>query len=1592
MPVDRVVARQLAAIEEARAGVAALAAREQELTADLRIAQAARIRLAGSGAAAPAIAEAEAQAKTLVARRDEVRASRLRAADDLRRARDVLVEQKTPDQLVASLAGTHPIAMLPVRLETRFFNSGNELRVRIFPDQIHLRQHDPALTADESAAAAWYWSRRAAAGGAAAAATREWDELVRRFGGWRAAWIVEAGRPGAPVPPARAARWSRTSTAAALPDRWLIVGYSGGKEQFRKWGKAVPDEIAVGLTPDPAADPAAAAGPDPTDLPLPAELKWIADYATAEATGMAVTITQADVAAGGSPLASGVERLVAIGVDWTLTPAQGASALGDLLEGHLYSDGLAVVPQGTPTNNTASAPAPAAASVPDPSVLEAAAAASTSMSRALGLLLGVADTPALRRIPGGTSTEVATAGHLLGALWSGTLGYYLSKMLDPLISAATVAAVREHAVTYLRPSGVVPVFRVGRQPYGILPVLPASRKSAAAADGYDPGSPFEANLFDTLAKMRAPWSLVTNWVPRVITGAQPNDTAGTIETRMKRILEQAPVATALRYRRVLSVSTAANSGLPNEVKDVQQRLFELLQAHFGWNKRPYVAGLTLENDHYPLPAPFVQAAAPGPLPLAPNYLAEMALLLTQPTGRDQLGQRLTQIEHSGTLLAALVALGAIQTIDAAVLNVVIPHLEIDPTIKAAVEKGYFPTGETINVAEATTARRGTVVASSPHDVAHVILPSVDARLTVSELVAIGATSATVSRKLPAGALDALRALIADLDYLKSRNADEIDWAFRGVLDCFSYRLDAWMTSLANRRLADVRARPASASGTYIGGYGWVEDLKPESSPASQGYVFAPSLAHAATAAILRSGYISQGSEPQSALAVDLSSERVARALQVLEGVSRGQPLAALLGYRLERGLRTRSPLLARFILPLRKVAPLRPARAGTAAPAGPSESLSARDVCDGVALLDRLRSDRAGLLSAIATAATPAPAAAAEIAALMPQVAAELGVLAELMDAVSDVLIAEGVYQTVLGNPDRAGAALAVLDHQIRPLEPQVVETPRTGHRYTQRVGIVTGEMLPAADDQPIVDPILLAWAPLAGDARSKAEPRVNAWIARILGSPERYRFAGDLVTKSEARREERTPLNPIGLAALGLSPLGLMAAAKAGSQGQPSELQQRIVHALVANVGATPSEDTTIELSPRAPEAEAAAIGLAALESILGLLGDLLGSARSLDARDFALATDPTTAAVRVTDVRTRADALIKKFRTLAEPLHLARLEKPPRPAAVRAALLDLSDAGFPGAFPAVLAPAAGAFTPQASLRLLDQARDVDTAASGALARIDALDAAWAGRGAMPDSAEVEHHVARIRELLGKDFLLVSPFDPGRADHLAASLNDQQALNAGDPLAAAGWLPRLGLVRPPLDRLARVTTAAELLRNLPADAGLRVMQLPHAPGARWLALPQGGRRPAADLAIVLQSFTPLAFDGQPLAGFFCDEWNESIPNAAETVAATFHYNAPGARPPQAIVVAAPPSLTQASWSTEAVLAAANEALSLAKLRMIGPAQLDFHGLLLPTTYLPDGFTVDVPGISFSSMREALAKDLGVVELVTGKNTVWKSS
>ena len=100
------------------------------------------------------------------------------------------------------------------------------------------------------------------------------------------------------------------------------------------------------------------------------------------------------------------------------------------------------------------------------------------------------------------------------------------------------------------------------------------------------------------------------------------------------------------------------------------------------------------------------------------------------------------------------------------------------------------------------------------------VPGVDPARTVRESLdaALAAQDFADAALRPLGELRASLARIARADSASlARHAS-------GTLDLTSHRLDTWITSLATQRLAHVRT--GQPEGLRIGGYGWVENLKP----------------------------------------------------------------------------------------------------------------------------------------------------------------------------------------------------------------------------------------------------------------------------------------------------------------------------------------------------------------------------------------------------------------------------------------------------------------------------------------------------------------------------------------------------------------------------------------------------------------------------------------------------------------------------------------------------------------------------------------------------------------------------------------------
>src|SRR6185503_4431229 len=83
----------------------------------------------------------------------------------------------------------------------------------------------------------------------------------------------------------------------------------------------------------------------------------------------------------------------------------------------------------------------------------------------------------LLNLPNATAKEQVDAQHMNTALWQATWGYFLLQMLwagetnqSTTLSDPDIDWARKHFIDYVRASGPLPSLRIGKQPYGILPV------------------------------------------------------------------------------------------------------------------------------------------------------------------------------------------------------------------------------------------------------------------------------------------------------------------------------------------------------------------------------------------------------------------------------------------------------------------------------------------------------------------------------------------------------------------------------------------------------------------------------------------------------------------------------------------------------------------------------------------------------------------------------------------------------------------------------------------------------------------------------------------------------------------------------------------------------------------------------------------------------------------------------------------------------------------------------------------------------------------------------------------------------------------
>jgi hypothetical protein len=242
------------------------------------------------------------------------------------------------DWFAQPLQAAVPIAFLPLRLETRFGADAAgqpQLWVRAFPDNIHVNSFEPDLTPAELSARQAFFADPQATGTDAGQRLAAWAAMAQRFGAARAAWILSADAAAAG---SKTADWTRAAATDLLPDRLIFTAYDAEGGVVRQAGAEIADGLTLGPSPS-GGDPAS----DET-------LRWLRDFQHAIDTGLAVRLPIS-----AAQRSNGFTRVLVFGVKSRLAPEQAAMRLGQAIDAHHYTDGLELLPLGTPTNNAEAA-------------------------------------------------------------------------------------------------------------------------------------------------------------------------------------------------------------------------------------------------------------------------------------------------------------------------------------------------------------------------------------------------------------------------------------------------------------------------------------------------------------------------------------------------------------------------------------------------------------------------------------------------------------------------------------------------------------------------------------------------------------------------------------------------------------------------------------------------------------------------------------------------------------------------------------------------------------------------------------------------------------------------------------------------------------------------------------------------------------------------------------------------------------------------------------------------------------------------------------------------------------------------------------
>ncbi len=757
-----------------------------------------------------------------------------------------------------------PILLLPLQIETRLV--GTELLIRISPDEIFLDNHNEQLTAKEIELGNQYHSK---------SAERErlnaWLEIAQRYGTYRAAWIIKATDPNSDKTPIQHDDdWDKPARFIGLPDRFAVYAYlvSDGKEIILEPEEIKPIDRNITLIRDPLDEKSFDEESSDDEIGLfDEQSNWITDFDEAVDKGMAVRI---EIPPKYHNKELHFSKIIVTGIR-NDSAESSQKTLEQLFDSHHYSHGFSFVPQDTPTNNTQDIQSPYTEASDDfvggyerevkghqdwnnePEIPR-------SNAEKLGVALGMGTRPGVFRHAANSQddndhyTEAlntllwpATGDYFLKFLIHNNRGFlqgrvtdrgtpipavkitientstatttnmegyysfitsigkqminfdligYVTKSIEVHIDAGVNVInldfsnlqqeIKEttcyrnrlfsHYKYFVRGNGLLPSISMGKQPYGILPVSRIGEDnwipSVFDGNGEQHQEEFGSALCNIIWKLAEKWKNMTDNIPRI----GNHNSADDGELPLMRILSMAPWSKEMWYSRFIEEGFAGTAAVCSALSNNNESDLEVLLPYWGdvlIEQQEQLADIIKSLSNYNQSTPLSKLLSWQESDLLSNY---------KPLVKDDKDPDDNPLKYINDLKDGVA--------------VTSKTLLFDLLDRSMILANKFP--------DASYSKQ-TI------------------KQALEELLTLFGNPGEFEQPLT-----------PEQKQFIFQKAEVLERLFTQVLDTCSHRLDAWISSLANQRLAAMR--DYKPNGIYLGAYGYVENLRvkviPDSSSSS----------------------------------------------------------------------------------------------------------------------------------------------------------------------------------------------------------------------------------------------------------------------------------------------------------------------------------------------------------------------------------------------------------------------------------------------------------------------------------------------------------------------------------------------------------------------------------------------------------------------------------------------------------------------------------------------------------------------------------------------------------------------------------------